>query len=84
MVAEPSMTGHLCAQRFGQIGLGNSEESGIPAGSTSPPGGNLVDGSPPAASQQIRFADANRPPNATPGRPPALNAAACVVAIVKF
>ena len=36
--------------RILHIVLANSEHPGIPAVSTSPPGGNLVDGSPPAAS----------------------------------
>ena len=37
---------------FVQICFGYSHASGIPAGSKSPPGGNLVDGSPPIASSQ--------------------------------
>ena len=45
-----SLRRYLSARGFIQITRDNSEKSGIPARSTSPPGGNLVDGSPPAAS----------------------------------
>ena len=48
-VSKLSLTGYLAAQMFIQSGLGNSEQTWTPAVSTSPPGGNLVDGVPPAA-----------------------------------